>query len=75
MLRALRANDQWLQMKTIETVPVVVVIAYIFRNFNQYIFTKFNNKNKEEKKETEPQGHALAKRTCGQGTLTMKNIK
>ena len=28
----------------------VVVLVYIFRNFNLYIFTKFNKKNKEERR-------------------------
>ena len=40
------------------------ISVYIFRNFNQYTFTKFNNKITKEKEELDPQGQALAKRTC-----------
>ena len=27
---------------------IIVLVVYIFHNFNQYIFTKFNSKNNEE---------------------------
>ena len=29
---------------------IIVLVVYIFRNFNQYIFTKFNNKNNGEER-------------------------
>ena len=43
---------------------IIVLVVYIFRNFNQYIFTKFNNKNNEDQKGSGATGQALAKRTC-----------
>ena len=43
---------------------VIVAVVYIFRNFDQYIFTKFNKKIAKAKEEAKPQGHALPKRTC-----------
>ena len=41
---------------------IVVEVVYIFRHFNQYMFTEFY-KNKKKKEIAEPQNQALAKMT------------